>query len=466
MPAFSVDLSVDMKAGMGDFIAAARDMEREWNDIQRRITKDLRSGQNAKPEDVERAQHLEEKRDYYLQRERDNRNAKQQREDDPNTYLAHDLAPSARRSGSNGPDAEYIRTVGGIQGREDRKRASFDADWDSARQENGMRTMNRMIEELQESRTPGGIKTLASLLNTHNPHGSIRAIAQGRISGSMVSTLGESIKGWGESNGSEMATKFGGQIAAAGVAVAPIAMLAYLGGKALAAGLEEHEAHNLAAQEAGLVMASNSFEMAHKARFDPSGQMTDYLAQRTRDIASRANAIDAAQPSWTAGDTVLTGMSGGVYGLLKGGSMFLDSGQHAAEMKKGQQNLYDMALGPGSKLRAIKNIEQQADFHNYMNSEMVARKFSWKESAGNGGLFGYAWSNTWGRLTGSRQREQENYAMELATRQIKGLEERLKKEVEDYNADPHNKLNDRERDHHMHIVEEAHVKHFQNWSPI
>lgn len=467
MPAFSIDIAADLKAQMGEFLSAARDMEREYNDIQRRITRDLKEGRNAKPEDVERATLLQEKRDYYLAQERSRRNPSAE---ELSARLGRDIEEEGTRDAvtrsiyRGAARQEFNADVARLNLREARRRNDFYADWDDARQENAKRTMNRLIEEIQESRTPGGIKTIASLLNTHNPHGSIRAIMQGRISGAMVQNIGESLEAQGEASGSEMLMKFGGQVAAAGAAVAPIALLAYLGGKAVVAGLEEHEANNLAAQQAQLVMASNSFEIAHKMKHDPSAQMTDFLISRQKEIAASNADIAASQPTWGWKDLGLGLLSPALL-AAKGVSSFLDGGKHEANMKQQAQTLRDMT-GLGSDLRAVKGIDQQINFRNYMEHRDVLDKFSWKDSAANGGLFGYIWSNTAGRITGSRQREQEEYAMELTTRRIKGLAAELKKQHDEYEADPHNRLNDRERDHHLRVVEESHIKHFQNWNPI
>lgn len=441
MPAFSLDIATEMKAQLGEFRAAARDMEREFNDAQKRIQRDIRAGLNAKPEDVERAQHAEERRSYYMGRAKSN-----ERGEEFN---------------------QYEKSAG-------RYSARISEDHDDARIENSKRSLDRIADEVADSRN-GRLQSVADLLNTHNPHGRLRSIFSGHIGASHFEQLGNSIS---ENSGDDgMLKKFGQTLSQNAMAAAPMAFIAAAATREVMQLAEESAKNGENAAQINLGIASKNFDVAHARKYDPSTQTTEYLKARSAQLERAAQDVAATQPTfgWADAAMLASPLTAGMT-VAKFMSSMIDNGSHEKEMAKGAQTLADL-YKPGSAMGAVKG--GRLDWKNYMDSAAVNRHFELERTwiplpgfavgVGGGGdenILSYLKSQTIDRVTGERERQREKYAQDLAVRRVQGLAAELEKQEVEYQADPHNRLNDRERDHHSRLVEEAAIKHFQNWNPI
>lgn len=430
MPAFSVEISSEMAATLGDFREAARQVKREWEDTSRAMTKDIRAGNSPKPEDQERAAALQDRHAFYIGQ------ARQQRVD---------------------------QELYGYAARTSAKTSEEAATYAEARGEDALRSLDKLADEIAESRKNPLATKAAQLLNTHNPHGAIRQILSGNLRASQFETVGEAMS---ESSNS-MLSGFGEKLAASASSVAAPAFLAALATKEVFNVLQDKADSEKTAAQIDFARQSTNFDIAHQQRFNQSEQMTQYLQQRSAALASKD--YHGASNSSLIATAASAYTSGNYLNLIGAGFEAADNWVHGAERKarwdKNEQAIYDTVHGTPKNphnLLAYRNADALGDWHSYINSAAVQHSQDYTDL----GFLGWIKSKTIGKLTGSRDRELVEFAQETAKTRVAALSAELKRQHDEYEADPHNRLNDRERNHHMAIVEEQTIKHFQNWSPI
>jgi hypothetical protein len=75
MPSFSVPLPADVLALMGNYKAAAKAVEKEWNEVQKKIQKDIAAGQQVDRNLAARGASLRQQADSYAERDKRERDA-------------------------------------------------------------------------------------------------------------------------------------------------------------------------------------------------------------------------------------------------------------------------------------------------------------------------------------------------------------------------------------------------------
>lgn len=301
----------------------------------------------------------------------------------------------------------------------------------------GREKRRREIEEVQKKSLP---VTVRKLLDTHNPHGQLRQILSGNVNasritdmaGSVLKKLGGAATGRGLPGVGNMLSKLGGGVeglGAAGMArVGLVAMVVHKGFEIA----QEYQNDRLEGAKMDLGRVNASYAAARAERYNSDPLATQILQQR------RAAVEGAVEEH-------------GVQSYIYGNSQ-------VAKVRGFRQETFDYGLRNKGRISA-KDLAAMANLDT--NALEVQRKFGWKEA----GIFGALKSATIDRLTGTRAVEEEEYAMELAQKRMKGKEQALDAMEKDITENPIYKVAQMERSRMTHAVWTSQFERFNQWNP-
>ena len=227
----------------------------------------------------------------------------------------------------------------------------------------------------------------------------------------------------------------GGMAGVAGVA-GPVAAIT----KAIFDVLQSREDSNLQAQKMFRERANESFEFARDFRRDLSDGTTNMLMKRKQDIDAPIQEI------------------GMIHDFMWGNERNERIKQFRQETN---DTIYKSLRTPVGRVFSEQQLKNAADMTNALNSKEVEGQFTWKQK----GIFGWLKSNTIDRLTGQRQDEEEQAAMKLAQRRLKGMEQRLKDEERRQKEDVVFQLNERNRGNLLAAWEKEAAMKLGDWNP-